>query len=300
MLYKELRFYRKAFINSWKSLFLRVIHRFPIDCNIRGFNFIVSCENSQQFYMAGYLGYNYREDSNFILNWDNSTREILVQSKYDGREIKIKHVFDDGDFPGVFINEEYKNMGFENKIVIDIGGSIGESALYFVLRGAKKILCFEPVPKVFTMAKENVELNNLSAFIQLENVAVGNERKFIYIDDYKGVIAGGSALRENRKGKEIKQITIDDILEYLPSNQKINETILKIDCEGCEYGIFSSLNEKLLKKISAIVLEYHNGKQFLPDVLISNGFTNLEVIRKTEKVGIIMASKTGSNTHHAV
>jgi len=52
-------------------------------------------------------------------------------------------------------------MRYDNKIVIDIGASIAESALYFVLRGAKKILCFEPIPKVFAMAKENVELNNL-------------------------------------------------------------------------------------------------------------------------------------------
>jgi len=249
--------------------------------------------------LAGYLGYNYRFDSNFILDWDNSTQEMQVKSKYDGRKIKIKHIFDDGDFPGVFINEEYKNMRYDNKIVIDIGASIADSALYFVLRGAKKILCFEPVPKVFAMAKENVELNNLSGIIQLENVAVGSERKSIYVDDYNGVIAGGSALKENRQGKEIKQISINDILRYLPSDQNINDSILKVDCEGCEYGIFSSLDEKLFEKIGAIVLEYHDKQKFLPDVLNRNGFTNMKVIRKTEKVGIIMASKT-SNIFNAV
>ena len=292
MWYKELRFYHKAFINSWKSLFLRVIHRFPIDCNIRGFNVIVSCKNSQQFYMAGYFGYNYREDSNFILNWDNSTREMLVQSKYDGRKIKIKHVFDDGDFPGVFINEEYKNVGVDSKIVIDIGASIGDSALYFLLRGAKKILCFEPVPKVFEMLRENMLLNNLLTHVQLENVAVCGEAGSVNIDDYDGIIAGGSTLKEKKGGKEIKQITLDEVLESLRSDLNINQAILKIDCEGCEYDIFRFVNEKLLEKISVLVLEYHNGKQFLPNVLIRNGFTILEVNRKTENVGIIMAVKT--------
>jgi len=299
MWYKEVKFYRKAFVHPMKALLSRVLDKFPIDCEIRGYNFTVTCKNSQQFYLAGYLGYNYRDDSNFILEWKNSNREMQVKSKYDGRKIKIKHVFDDGDFPGVFINEEYKNMRYDNKIVIDIGASIADSALYFVLRGAKKILCFEPVPKVFAMAKENVELNNLSGLIQLENVAVGSERKSIYVDDYNGVIAGGSALKENRQGKEIKQISINDILRYLPSDQNINDSILKVDCEGCEYGIFSSLDEKLFEKIGAIVLEYHDKQKFLPDVLNRNGFTNMEVIRKTEKVGIIMASKT-SNIFNAV
>jgi len=102
--YKEIKFYRKAFLHPMKPLFQRVLHRFPIDCKIRGYNFTMTCQNSQQFYLAGYLGYNYRFDSNFILDWDNSTQEMQVKSKYDGRKIKIKHVFDDGDFPGVFIN----------------------------------------------------------------------------------------------------------------------------------------------------------------------------------------------------
>jgi len=59
------------------------------------------------------------------------------------------------------------------------------------------------------------------------------------------------------------------------------------------------LDEKLFEKIGAIVLEYHDKQKFLPDVLNRNGFTNMKVIRKTEKVGIIMANKT-SNIFNAV
>ena len=75
MWYKEIKFYRKAFLHPMKPLFQRVFHRFPVDCEIRGYNFTVTCQNSQQFYLAGYLGYNYRLDSNFILDWNNSTRD---------------------------------------------------------------------------------------------------------------------------------------------------------------------------------------------------------------------------------
>jgi len=59
------------------------------------------------------------------------------------------------------------------------------------------------------------------------------------------------------------------------------------------------LDEKLFEKIGAIVLEYHDKQKFLQDVLNRNGFTNMKVIRKTEKVGIIMASRT-SNIFNAV
>jgi len=48
--------------------------------------------------------------------------------------------------------------------------------------------------------------------------------------------------------------------------------LLKLDYEGCEYDVLSSLDTETLMKIRAIFLEYHDGPRNLPQLLADNGF----------------------------
>src|SRR5215212_7819392 len=41
-----------------------------------------------------------------------------------------------GDIVGVFINNQYEYLPVKDKVVIDIGANIGDSPIYFILRGA--------------------------------------------------------------------------------------------------------------------------------------------------------------------
>jgi FkbM family methyltransferase len=45
---------------------------------------------------------------------------------------------------------------------VDIGGNIADSAIYFALRGANKIVCIEPLPKNCELARKNILFNNFS------------------------------------------------------------------------------------------------------------------------------------------
>jgi predicted RNA methylase len=67
-------------------------------------------------------------------------------------------------FHEVFIKGDYEVpevlSGLRDRDVIDVGASVGDTALYFVLNGARKVIALEPLPNVAKCAEENVRLND--------------------------------------------------------------------------------------------------------------------------------------------
>ena len=60
-----------------------------------------------------------------------------------------------GDLP------DYDWLDVKGKRVLDIGASIGDTAVYFALRGAREVVAFEPYPFPYQFALRNVEANGL-------------------------------------------------------------------------------------------------------------------------------------------
>lgn len=69
----------------------------------------------------------------------------------------------------IFFKEPYKQLNVKDKTVIDIGSSIADSPIYFVLNGAKHIFGYEPDMKRYNEAQTNIENNNMSDKITLLN-----------------------------------------------------------------------------------------------------------------------------------
>ncbi|MCV0399644.1 MAG: FkbM family methyltransferase [Nitrosarchaeum sp.] len=171
-----------------------------------------------------------------------------------------------GDLIGVFLIEEYKTLPVKNSIVIDIGGNVGDSAIYFALKGAKKVISFEPSIKNSEFAKKNIELNNLNDKIIFNLKAVTANTGFIKIDPDMSGNQGKITHHEN--GIEIPSITLDDIVK----NHVSENAVLKIDCEGCEYDIINQTSDSTLKYFSHIQIEYHHGYKDLKTKLEKIGF----------------------------
>ena len=84
-----------------------------------------------------------------------------MQFNYGDTKLIFYGVGIDGDIRGVFYFEEYKILKPENEIVIDIGASIGDSAIYFALNRAKHVIALEPYLSTFNLAVQNIKVNNL-------------------------------------------------------------------------------------------------------------------------------------------
>jgi FkbM family methyltransferase len=166
-----------------------------------------------------------------------------------------------------FIEQPYKWLNVKGKEVVDVGAYIGDTPIYFAVNEAKHVYAFEPYPFSYKIAIKNIKLNKLEKRIILLNEAIGKENKTIYIDGkYENTI--GDDLKEFKKGKKIKVVTLEEVVKRF----KLKNAVLKMDCEGCEYPTLLNTPNEVLRNFEQIMLEYHYGYLNLKKKLEEAGF----------------------------
>lgn len=153
---------------------------------------------------------------------------------------------------------EYKDI-FENKIydfkavrsnplIIDAGGCIGMSVLYF-----KKIYpdctirVFEPDPIIFSVLEKNIK-NNGFENVLLVNAGLGKTEETINF--YSDGSDGGSMYKTGEVNET--KVKVVRLSQYL--NEKID--FLKMNIEGMEGDVFEEIEDKLIN-VREIIFEYH-------------------------------------------
>lgn len=165
----------------------------------------------------------------------------------------------------VFKDNCYGFFDVKDKVVVDIGAFIGDSAIYFAGEGAKKIVAYEPDPHLFEIAKQNIRLNNFTNKIQVRQEAVAKEfgvRDFMFITTHPGVSSIYFKLEDTVKF-QVNTVPLSSITQELG-----HVDLLKIDCEGAEYEILpAAYAEGALRNVDKIVMEVHGSIEPILDVL---------------------------------
>jgi len=157
-------------------------------------------------------------------------------------------------FYETLVKEVYKPLNVEDRVVVDIGAFVSDTAIYFALRGAKHVYVYEPYPSHYELAKHYIKLLNLGNKITLFNMGIGCKEYEVMLPRDNKVVSGRD-LKQYSDGVKVKITTLDNIVKSLG----IENAVLKIDCEGCEYeAIICSTNETL-RKFDEIMIEYHYG-----------------------------------------
>lgn len=199
----------------------------------------------------------------YKINFENNFNTLVLN-------LENKKLYFDGwwlgDVWSSFIGGIYDKFSLENKIVIDVGVNIGDTAISFIHKGAKKVIGLEPFPINYKFAESNILKNNMED--KIINILGGcsSESSEILVDPN---LSGLSYKMEKRdSGKKIKQFAIEDIVKKFD----INNEILKMNCEGCEYDSIINVNDEILKKFSHILIQYHSGAELLIKKLSNIGF----------------------------
>jgi FkbM family methyltransferase len=133
------------------------------------------------------------------------------------------------------------------------------------------------------MAKKNVVLNNFSDRITLLLAACSAYAGFINISNsLKSGIESQTNDGEYKPGGNIPSVTLENILQEY--NIQDGETVLKMDCEGCEYDIILSASDTQLRQFSHMLIEYHKGYKDLKAKLEKSAF-EISPIKLTGRPG---------------
>ena len=203
----------------------------------------------------------------------SSNEDNRIEFKWDNQFIKLYRGSESffADFTGVFGVEDYGEMKSEGMTIIDVGANIGDSAIYFYLKGASKIISVEPLKSNYDVLLKNIELNGLGQLVHAIRAGCGLDG-FANIDDTASLDAGFSINppKEVTNSSKIPVISLKTLVfEYTKPDEKIS---LKMDCEGCEYNTILREEDSILRRFSEIVLEYHQGHKDIKNRLKSLGF----------------------------
>jgi FkbM family methyltransferase len=153
--------------------------------------------------------------------------------------------------------ERYGCLIQEGDVVLDIGANIGIFAHRAELRGASKVICFEPT----TLAFECLTKNKGEKTIIYKN-AVGNKNYFdTFITDKSIYNLGGATSERQDKLSNLKteiiteQVFIININTIFDAFNRID--FIKIDVEGGEVDILNEITDENLKSIRCLATEFH-------------------------------------------
>lgn len=190
--------------------------------------------------------------------------EILTFLTRSGLTLKVPRQIR-GEFRGIFLDESYMTHMVsdfpKNSVIIDIGANVGIFSLYMAFRFATpRIFAFEPIPTNFEQLRINAELNKAYSKIVCHQKAVSDQSGEItlsYQHD-EGFTVMASML--NAHTQQSIKVCSSTLREILDENNITHCDLLKLDCEGAEYGILYGCPQNYLSRISHIAMEVHRGE----------------------------------------
>lgn len=155
-----------------------------------------------------------------------------------------------------FFGQAYSLLNVRGKTVVDVGASLGDSSIYFAMQGAARVFAFEPFYEVYGFLLENINANRLTDKVCPRMVAVSAKEGRMYV---KPEIRwfGGTRCSSTASGGG----------HWVKSERlQLKADILKMDCEGCEYDVLSSIDPRSMR-YEEIMIEFHKGSSPIVRVL---------------------------------
>ena len=232
----------KTYKNFVTLLYMSFRGKYPIIAKLRNGSKVLITKHSQASLIALQMS------NKFLLKIQYE--KDMISFNYADRRIYLRGGFLDGDILGVFIKSQYRRLNVRDKIVIDIGANIGDSAIYFALNGAKKVIAIEPFPVTYNKLVENIKTNSLDNKITPINAVVSGKIEVLKLDP-EASSTGSLKANKHENGTDVNSITIIDLLT------EEGPYVLKMDCEGCEYDVFAALETNQINKFEEIIMEFH-------------------------------------------
>jgi FkbM family methyltransferase len=200
--------------------------------------------------------------------------------------VKFRHMH--GLILDIFDYGEYESLNVVGKVVVDVGAYVGDSAIYFALKGAKRVLAIEPHPGAFSEMLDNIKLNNMEKVIIPVNAGLASRPGSICFENVDSSHTGTTYHRPSDCINAVPAMTLGELMDRFGVDP--NDAVIKMDCEGCEFDLILNDYEHV-KLFREFIFEYHlnfAGTLTLNDLLkMLNKDYKCRVTRSGNKFGTI-------------
>jgi FkbM family methyltransferase len=230
-----------------------------------------------------------------VPGWSSAPIDLRLK---DGKLFRVKEFWSLFVFDEIFVQNCYespevlKHGPFAR--VLDIGANVG----LFTLRCKQlwpeaRMVAIEPHPDNFQHLQEHIAINQLKDVLPVQ---MGLAEKCGCFELYLSPrnIGGHSMYKTTGSSGSItiSTSTLADVMAqtYSPYG---GPTLLKIDCEGCEYPVLSNLTQEMADGISCIVFEPEHSLYNLDDLLAKLRSFGFETSRFSS---IVVAAKSAAKS----
>jgi FkbM family methyltransferase len=179
--------------------------------------------------------------------------------------------------------------GLKGREVVDVGANVGDTALYFILHGARKVIAVEPLPNVAKYIEENAALNGVSDKVRVVSAALSSKPASVPCD-YDVLLSGGFSTLKGEGLCVAPSVTLGALL-----NMVDDPYLFKMDCEGCEAEVVLGPERERLRAFEHVIFETH------PHI---TGVSDEKLLASLKELGfecrlhMVRDSKLGVNIYH--
>ena len=215
-----------------------------------------------QYYMSSVLTLLKWVKNWYVLPMLALRKRSTIIALQTGYRFKVRSLMDVWIVKETCLDRNYESSSIKIEdgwTVIDIGAGIGDfSILVAKEHPSCRVYAFEPFPESFDLLQENLRLNTVSNVVAFQ-AAVGSKPGKMFL------ATTGEAVQCTTVRGAIPSTTITvevhgfSLAEIFQLNGLRRCDFMKMDCEGCEFEVLLNADPRILKRISHICLEYHDG-----------------------------------------
>src|SRR6185436_12596744 len=161
----------------------------------------------------------------------------------------------------VFIQETYRDvlplLSKRPLRIVDVGANLGSFTIWLHRRhGVAEAHCFEPEPTSFRLCRYNLAANDCP-FAEVAPKAVGGQRRQLMMRVNTSRPGGNSIYASVGAGEDVREVEVVAFGEWL-NTVPSNFDLLKLDCEGAEWEIATTLLPEQAARFPIVVAEIHD------------------------------------------
>ena len=152
---------------------------------------------------------------------------------------------------------------------MDVGAGVGDTAILFSLRGARRVIALEPYPRLYGEALLNIKANDPAGRVVLVNAGLGALDGEVCAD-FSNLEEYAPFKPSSRCDVKVRMYALRTLIKEFEVEEG---SVLKMDCEGCEYEAVLNADPGDLAVFSQVIIEYHNGYREIKRRLEAAGFS---------------------------